>query len=170
MLWLVLGLILVGLLAVVIEIFVPAGGLIGIAGLGCYIAGIVLTFRNFNPTTGFIMLALTVAAAPAFFILAFRIFPKTFMGKRLILKNSQLSGSGYTSYTSERYTDLVGQEGEALTMLRPSGVIRIDEKKYSVVTGGEYIEPGDSVRISIVEGSRIVVRKIKESEKKESRS
>lgn len=92
------------------------------------------------------------------------------MGKRLILKNSQLSSSGYTSYTSERYTDLVGQEGVALTMLRPSGVIRIDEKKYSVVTGGEYVEAGDSVKISLVEGSRIVVRKIKESEKKESRS
>ncbi len=170
MLWLVLGLILVGLLAVIVEMFVPAGGLIGIAGLGCYIAGIVLTFRNFNPTTGFIMLALTVVAAPVFFVLAFRIFPRTFMGKRLILKNSQLSGSGYTSYTSEKYTDLVGQEGVALTMLRPSGVIRIDEKKYSVVTSGEYIEPGDAVKISIVEGSRIVVRKIKQSERKESRS
>lgn len=45
MLWLVLGLILVGLLALFVEIFVPAGGLIGIAGLGCYIAGIVLTFK-----------------------------------------------------------------------------------------------------------------------------
>ena len=170
MLWLVLGLILVGLLALFVEIFVPAGGLIGIAGLGCYIAGIVLTFKNFNPTTGFIMLTLTVVAAPVFFALAFRVFPKTFMGKRLILKNSQLSSSGYTSYTSEKYTGLVGLEGVALTMLRPSGVIRIDEKKYSVVTGGEYIEAGDSVEVSLVEGSRIVVRKIKENERKESRS
>jgi membrane-bound serine protease (ClpP class) len=170
MLWLVIGLIFVGLLALIIEIFVPAGGLIGIAGLGCYIAGIVLTFRNFNPTTGFITIAVSIVAAPVFFFLAFRIFPKTYMGKRLILKESQLSSSGYTSYTSERYADLKDREGVALTMLRPSGVIRIGEKKYSVVTGGEYIEPGDSVRVSLVEGSRIVVRKIKESERKESRS
>jgi membrane-bound serine protease (ClpP class) len=112
-LWLVLGLIVVGLMALFIEVFVPAGGLIGIAGIGCYIAGIVLTFRNFNPTTGFIMLAVSVVAAPIFFALAFRAFPRTFMGRRLILRNSQRYDSGYTSYTSEKYIDLVGQDGVA---------------------------------------------------------
>jgi membrane-bound ClpP family serine protease len=47
-------------------------------------------------------------------------------------------------------------------------MVRIGEKKYSVVTGGEFIEPGDSVNVTLVEGSRVVVRKIGKSQRKES--
>jgi membrane-bound serine protease (ClpP class) len=158
-LWIVIGLMVIGLLAMFVEIFVPAGGLIGIAGLGCYIAGIVLTFRNFNTVVGYVMLAVSLVSAPVFFALAFKIFPKTFMGKRLILRQSQQSDSGYTSFSSEKYANLQGQEGVALTKLRPSGMVEIGGKKYSVVTAGEFIDTGDRIKVSTTEGSRIVVRK-----------
>jgi membrane-bound serine protease (ClpP class) len=159
--WIVIGLIVVGLIAMFIELFVPAGGLIGVAGLGCYIAGIVLTFRHFNTVAGYIMLVVTIVAAPAVFALAFKIFPKTYFGKRLILRNSQQSEGGYLSYSSERYVELKGAEGTAITKLRPAGMVRIGEKKYSVVTNGEFIDTGDRIVVSTVEGSRIVVRKSK---------
>ena len=52
-------------------------------------------------------------------------------------------------------------EGEALTMLRPSGMAKFDGKKYSVVTSGELVEKGTVVRVVKVEGSRVVVRPVK---------
>ena len=157
MIWIVIALIMMGIGAMVLEIFLPAGGVLGLAGLGSYVAGIVLTFRHFESTTGYIMLIASLLAAPVVFALSFRIFPRTFFGRRLILSDRQKTGSGFTSYSAERYSDLEGQEGVALTRLRPSGMARIAGRKYSVVTGGEMIEAGDPVRVSVIEGSRIVV-------------
>jgi len=160
MLWTVIALIVLGIGARVVEISLPAGGILGIAGLGSYVAGIVLTFRHFDSMAGYVLLAVTVVAAPVVLALTFKIFPRTFMGKRLILSGGQQRNEGYTSYTSERYDELVGMEGVALTRLRPSGMVRIGDGKYSVVTGGEMIDSGETVRVSVVEGSRIVVRKV----------
>jgi membrane-bound ClpP family serine protease len=50
-------------------------------------------------------------------------------------------------------------QGTAITDLRPSGTALIGGKRLDVVTRGDYIEKGSEVRVSAVEGSRIVVRK-----------
>jgi membrane-bound serine protease (ClpP class) len=93
-------------------------------------------------------------------VIGLKLFPRTFVGKRLILSFSQRQEEGFTSYTRERYDDLLGKEGEALTMLRPSGMVLIDGKKQSVVTSGELVERGERVRVIKVEGSRVVVRRV----------
>ena len=52
---------------------------------------------------------------------------------------------------------LVGKEGTALTTLRPSGMALIEDKRFNVVTDGEYIEKDSPIRIVKIEGTRIVV-------------
>jgi membrane-bound serine protease (ClpP class) len=47
-----------------------------------------------------------------------------------------------------------------MTDLRPSGTVVIDDKRYDVVTGGEYLDHGTKVKVVAVEGSKVVVRKI----------
>lgn len=84
-----LGLILAGLIAMFIELFVPAGGLIGLAGMACYISGIVLTFVYFDTAVGIVVLVAALVTAPVFFVLAFKLFPRSFVGRRLILSNQQ---------------------------------------------------------------------------------
>ena len=71
-LWMIVGLILVGLIAMFVELFVPAGGIIGIAGILCLIAGIVLAFINFDTIIGIVTLAAALVTAPAFFVFFFR--------------------------------------------------------------------------------------------------
>ena len=159
-LWMTIGLILAGLIAMFIELFVPAGGIIGIAGIVCFISGIVLTFIHFNTAVGIATLAVALVTVPVFFVLAFKLFPRSPIGRRLILNDRQKAEAGFTSYTGDVYRDLVGEEGLVLTQLRPSGMARIGGRKYSVVTGGEFIERGARVRVNAVEGSRIVVRRL----------
>lgn len=158
--WLVsLGLCLAGLAAVIVEFFVPAAGIIGVLGFGSIVTGIVLAFLRYGTAVGTVFLVGAVVATPAVIALYFKLFPKSFVGKWLILRNEQKKDEGFASYIPERYSDLSGKEGTTLTILRPSGAAIIDGVKHSVVTGGEFIGKGEKVLVSRVEGSRIVVKK-----------
>ncbi|MCZ9961728.1 hypothetical protein OFQ54_07830 [Brachyspira hyodysenteriae] len=42
---------------------------------------------------------------------------------------------------------------------RPSGYIVIDGQKYDAVSEGEFIDKGSSLKVILVEGNRIVVKK-----------
>lgn len=156
--WLAIGLLLVGLVAIIVEFFVPAGGLVGLAGLGSIIGSIVLVFINQGAMLGSIFLVIALIVVPLLIIVYFKVFPRTFIGRRLILKEVQEREGGYASYSAKMYSDLTGKEGLTLTVLRPSGRVLIDSRKYSVVTAGEFIEQGRPVKVVKVEGSRIVVR------------
>ena len=54
----------------------------------------------------------------------------------------------------------IGREGVTQTPLRPSGIIVIDGERKSVVTEGEFLDAGKTVRIIHVNGSRIVVEPV----------
>ncbi len=157
--WLAIGLAGAGVLAIIIELFVPSAGLIGIAGLGSIIASIVIVYRTIGSLVGTIYLAVVMILVPIFIVLYFKFFPRSVVGRWLISKDSQDAGKGYSSFTAEKYSDLAGKQGVSLTILRPVGTVLIEGRKYSAVTGGEYIEKGQPVKVIKVEGSRIVVRR-----------
>ncbi|MBT3275533.1 MAG: hypothetical protein HN368_20420 [Spirochaetales bacterium] len=158
--WLLsLGLCLAGLAAIIVEFFVPAAGIIGVLGFGSIVSGIVLAYARHGTTVGAMFLIGAVIATPAVIALYFKLFPKSFVGRWLILKGEQKRIDGFSSYEHDGYSHLADAPGVAITDLRPSGMAIFNEIKYSVVTGGEYIEQGEKVRVDTVEGSRIIVRK-----------
>ena len=158
--WLLsLGLCVAGLAAIIVEFFVPAAGIIGVVGFGSIVAGIVLAFLNYGTSVGAIFLIGAVIVTPVVIGLYFKFFQRSFVGKWLILRDSQKKTEGFSSFKQERYSDLAGKKGTSLTVLRPSGSAMIDGVKHSVVTGGDFIGKGENVVVSRVEGSRIVVKK-----------
>jgi len=157
--WVPILLFIVGFIALFLELFVPALGIIGAAGIACMILGTIFAYRDYGSTVGTVFLTITLMGVPAMIMLGLRVFPRTFVGKRLILGSSMGTDQGYKSYTEEKYSQLSGKEGVALTTLRPSGMVQIDGKKYSVVTSGELIEAKEKIKVVKVEGNRIVVRK-----------
>lgn len=170
-LWVSFGLIAVGILAIYIEIFVPAAGLLGLAGGGMIVAGVVLGYVYHDALTGSIVLFTALIATPTAVVLGLKVFPRTPVGKRLILSDrGTFSGIRRDQNVVEVGTDIVasialpaaavqkGDDGEAVTVLRPSGTARFGNLKLSVVTSGEFVERGTRVRVVRVEGSRVVVR------------
>ncbi|MBN1838238.1 MAG: hypothetical protein JW820_20435 [Spirochaetales bacterium] len=156
--WVAIGLAVAGVLAIIVEMFVPALGLIGAGGLGAIVASIVMVYRQFGTLVGSIYLGTAIIVLPVLFVLYFRFLPRTFMGKRLIQHEVQGPEGGYSSFTPEKYRGLPGRDGVALTVLRPVGTVLIDGAKYSAVTAGEYVEKDQPIVVTKVEGSRIVVR------------
>ena len=83
-----------------------------------------------------------------------------FMSKSKDFKNKITLDSDTSGYhSSVSYDDLMGKEGVADTFFRPSGYIVIDGKKYDAVSEGEFIDKGSSLKVILVEGNRIVVKK-----------
>ena len=73
----------------------------------------------------------------------------------LFLRHGLPQADGYISALPRG--DLVGQEGVALTDLRPAGTARIGAERVDVVTEGEYVSQGAPVRVVRSEGYRHVV-------------
>lgn len=175
-LWISFALLGAGILAIYLEIFVPAAGLIGLAGGGMIVAGVVLGYVNHDPLTGSVVLFVSLVLTPTAIFLGLKAFPNTPMGKRLILSSDRSAGDGgrASADTAEHADDATkgdahagvgpGAEGEALTVLRPSGTGRFGRARLSVVTRGEFIERGAPITVVRVEGNRVVVREAPHSE------
>ena len=88
---------------------------------------------------------------PAFFFVW-----KNILGKYWALKTDE---KDFRS-TAEIHDGLVGAEGLAESMLRPSGIARLNDRRHDVVTRGEMIEKGARIKVIEVSGNRIVVKKV----------
>lgn len=152
-----------GLILLLIEIFViPGFGIFGIIGIALMIAGLFLGLISDFPivdmnliSLAIIQLAFTFFATAIVIALLIKFLPKTNMFNKLILQEKVKEKSGYA--IKEKFIDLIGKEGIALTDLRPSGTALIDGKRIDVVTEGDYITHNTSIIVKSVEGSKIVV-------------
>ncbi|HRI78430.1 MAG TPA: NfeD family protein [Cyclobacteriaceae bacterium] len=161
--------LLIGFVLLVIEIFVTPGfGVIGVTGLILIVGSLVLIMLNndyFNfdfVPLGDIVVAMFATlggisggALVLFFGGAKLTQTKAF--RRMALTETQETSQGYT--TNVHDTALIGQSGEAFTILRPSGKVMIGTAIYDAFTRGEYIEKGEGIEVISMEGSSLRVKK-----------
>ena len=57
---------------------------------------------------------------------------------------------------------LIGQKGEAVTPLRPSGSAMIGNKKISVITNGEFIDSYTEIEVVSIKGMNVIVQKTRQ--------
>ncbi len=143
---LVSGLILLGA-----EIFVP-GGLLGALGGLALLLAVGVGFFAFPEYGPHVALAIVFLLGISIY-LWIKIFPTTRLGLDMTSR-TDLSASKSAGEEGQR---LKGKSGRAVSDLRPSGFCMIDGQRVDVVTYGEMIEKGQSVRVADVKGNRIVV-------------
>jgi len=151
MLWIIF-LLVIGLLMVCVEIFIP-GGIVGTLGGFCLLGSIVMAFTERGTTFGLYWAAGVIVVTLLGLYLSIKVLPRSPAGKRLLLGSSE-AGFSATEKGLEKW---VGKRGQAVTTLRPAGMVEIEGKRVDVVTGGEYIEKGTPVRVIRVDGNRVVV-------------
>ncbi len=173
--WLEVTLFVMGLLFIGAEFFViPGFGVAGISGIVLTLGSLVMASRrvvfpqNSEELMGLSFDVLTVVGAFAGFLVALLLF-SNYMGEipglsRLTLRPQLASDIG----PSEGGASLllaawqrvdVGDEGQAISALRPSGKIQIGDQIVDVVTEGDFVDPGTAVRVIAKQGARIVVRR-----------
>lgn len=149
----------VGVILLLIEILVPGFGIFGIIGIGAIIGSMVLA----SYSTANILISLLIAAVLTIImsVLFFKYVGYRGPLKKVILTDSIKTEEGYVSNVTRQ--DMVGKEGEALTVLRPSGTAIFGNERLDVVSEGGYIGQGRKVKIVATAGSRIVVREVNEN-------
>lgn len=112
------------------------------------------------------MLVAELLAAPAVLFVALRWLPRTRIGQQLILSGP--ATAGHAAAADEELVGLLGQQGVAATPLRPAGVARIGARRIDVITQGEMLDAGTTLRVVDVSGNRVVVCKSPSTKPNES--
>lgn len=151
--WIVL-LLVVGLVLVIVEVFLPSG-LFGVAGALCLITAIAMTYSDYGVAAGTWLLGGVILATLVGLVLWVKFFPRTATGRRMML--TQTSGNVAPEHDFEA---LLHKRGVARSHLRPSGIAEIEGHRVDVVSEGGMIPPDSNVQVVAVDGTKIVVRKL----------
>jgi membrane-bound serine protease (ClpP class) len=148
----VIGLMVMGLALIAIEVLViPGFGLIGLLGAAAVLTGGYVAYGSLPPTFAALAIIGGVSAALALFWY----LPRTGVGRSMVLRTQAVGSAAKPGLDL-----LLDREGTALTPLRPSGSVEIDDSAVDVVTDGKYVDAGTKVKVVRVEGSRVVVEPV----------
>lgn len=149
--------LVLGILLLAIEIFVP-GGILGVIGGVALLAAIITAFMVFGPQIGFLV-AVGIFILLGICIMVWIVWlPKTRVGKALTLT----SDGKLFKVQSETSQDLVGKKGISMSELHPGGIARIDGRRLDVVADGCWISRDKPIEVVKVVGNHVVVRESKE--------
>lgn len=175
--WLEVTLFAVGLSFIAAEVFViPGFGVAGVAGIGLTLTSLVMASRRVlvpqtpEDFTGLGMDVLTVVGAFVGFLIAVVVLAN-YIGEipglsRLTLK-PPIAIDGGVVIDGENEAMLpgwqrvtVGEVGQTVSPLRPSGRMQVDDYTVDVVTEGDFVDSGLNVRVIGKQGAKVVVRPV----------
>ncbi|GHU55752.1 serine protease [Bacteroidia bacterium] len=159
---------IVGILLIVAEIFViPGFGVAGISGILFVIAGLTLSLlNNYNfdfegvsgPDFGRATLTVLLGLGSAFILM---LWISSKIGSKGLFRKVALTTDLEDAVSVPVFTSLVGKEGLAATVLRPSGKVWIDGEMYDGISEQDFIEKGTAVKVIRSENAQVYVQPIR---------
>jgi membrane-bound serine protease (ClpP class) len=155
-------LLVAGLALALLEVFLPSGGLLTLLCVASLLGSVIVAGTH-SIKLAAILLFVALASLPIVLLIAFKLLPKTPIGRRLILnapdESTEASSASppVSATTSGELAGLLGQQGVTITPLRPSGIVEIGNRRVSVVTHGDMLETGRKVKVVEIQGNYVVV-------------
>lgn len=171
--WLELIFLLTGIILILVELFIlPTFGLVGIIGIIFFLAGLfgmlLPEFKSFDFEfdsakgqyflerlawlLGSFSISLAIIA-----ILA-RFLPSLPGLNRFVLAGGEQEASkGYFAGEDPASLPQIGETGEVMASLRPSGKVVINDKIFDAISAGEFIDSGEKIKVVKLDGGVIVV-------------
>jgi len=147
-----------GILLVVAEVMIPSGGVLTVLAVGSLVCAVMLAFADYGVEYGVVLLAVLVVSLPVAVSLALRWWPKTPLGRDMILEPPSPEDTPPGTSKQQQLQQLVGLTGQAKTRLLPGGMVCVDGMTVSAVAEGGPIEAGQAVRVVGVRTGCVVVR------------
>jgi len=154
-----LGLLILGFVLILLEIFViPGMNIFGILGFATVLAGVGFAYVKVGTEAAVIigMLGLVGTVSLVWLLVRNRAW------QRLVLEAETDRAAGFDS-APVGLAELESQQGVSVTPLRPAGRAQFGERLIDVVTEGGYIERGARVEVLAVRGARVVVQQATEA-------
>ncbi|MDB5387155.1 MAG: signal peptide peptidase SppA, type [Planctomycetaceae bacterium] len=185
--WLEVMLFLLGLGCIALEVFVvPGFGVFGISGAIMVLAALILASQTFFiPTSSADYreladhLSTLGGSLVGCVVIAFalsRFLPRMPLLNRMVLVppgGATPGASGVPLLRPELATaaegmhhilnpnaSLIGETGNTVSILRPSGKAQFGDRMVDVVSEGPFIDPGKPIQVIEVNGNRVVVREV----------
>jgi membrane-bound serine protease (ClpP class) len=162
----IIGCVLLG-----VEIFIiPGFGIFGAGGIVLMVVGIMMTLLRV-PINNPLFIPEVHLAGPLFqtllifmgsilvIFVILKFLPQMHTMERVGMSLAmRLDASrGYTSHDTRAQNQLLGMTGKTVSQLRPGGIALIGGKRIDVVTEGDFMGVGENVKVTQVEGMRVVV-------------
>ncbi len=160
-----------GLVLIALEVFViPGFGIAGISGIVLVIAGLTMSLVD-NVVFEYEGIGAWDKVLKAFFLVIFSLFisfilsiilsRKLFTSKslRFALNNVQDKSKGFIGIDSHQ-KEMIGMEGTAFTILRPSGRIEIEGEIFDAKAEIGYINKGEKIKVIRDEAGQLYVKKV----------
>lgn len=156
--WLAALAFLLGIFALVLEIFLlPGFGIAGMAGIIFLGWGVLLL--SVDITSAFKALVVALILSIVLFVLGIKLLARINFWQRFTLGVRQYKEAGYIA-PGEEAGRFIGLEGVAVTPLRPAGTVEVAGQRLDVVSEGGFVAAMSKVKVIKVEGGRIVVRPV----------
>lgn len=146
--------LVIGLALIVIEMFLPGFGFVGLSGMLLLSGAVIFTWINYGAMVGSLMMIAVLILVVICLAVSLRSASKGKLSRsKVFMKEGDTTGE-----TVKAEAPLsVGDTGVVESMLRPAGIVIFGDRRVSVVSEGQFIDKGKTVRVSRVEGTRIVV-------------
>ncbi len=164
-----------GVTLLLIEVlFTPDFGIAGIAGVGLVFISLVLAFQQFGiPQSpgefrvfqqNLLLVTGSLAVSVAGIAVLMRFLPTMPLFRRIVHQATLATASASEGLERRNpgLAEMVGRVGVAQTALRPAGRAEFGDRTLDVVTEGDFVDRGASVRIRAIHGSRVVVEPYRE--------
>lgn len=149
--------VLLTLILVVLEFFIPSAGILGVLAFVCALVSIITGFMS-SMEQGVLTMVGYVILLPILFWAVVRIWPHTFFGRRLFGHPPKEKDILPHTQFVEELQNLIGRVGVAKTPMLLSGQVIVDGKKYDAISDGEPIDPGQAIVVVNVDMRRLLVR------------
>lgn len=153
-----------GLILIIAEVFViPSFGIAGISGIIFVVTGLTLSLLNntdFNfegvstKEVGEASLTVLIGLGLGFVLM---LWLSNKIGTKGMFRKVALHKDLEESHSSPSLVSLIGKEGIAFTVLRPSGKVMIENELYDGVSDLGFIEKGTKVKIVRFENAQVYV-------------
>ena len=146
-------LFLIGVIFIAVEVIIPGGILGAIGGLLMFI-GCVVAFMIYGTVGGLIAMGAALLLGALGLFLEFWVLPRTALGKRAFLTAEV---TGVSAALGKEALELVGHPAEALTMLSPSGYVRVNGQRYEAFCQSGQVPAGAMLDIVGADNFRLIV-------------
>ena len=150
---------LLGFGLVIVVALMPGCGIAGFSDFALEGVALVLTWQQHGTmaTLGRLLIVLAVLAIAI--STSLHSLTKGKLSKSSIVNShTESTDAGYSS--AEDMQMFLGSEGTATPALRPTGLGEFDGARLNVVSEGDFNENATKIRVTQIEGSRIVVKKV----------
>ena len=146
---------LLGVFMLIVEVYVPDFGIIGLFGIIAIGTSLYMHLNDFGDVVLTILAMIVVSAIGL--IVPLRLGKELTIGKEFVLGTASEKEKGYSSQKDLSF--LIGKSGITITALRPVGRGEFDGEYYEINSSEDMIQSETKIYVTKVEGSKIYVRK-----------